>query len=389
MSDWDVVVVGAGPAGSSAAIAARRADPRARVLLLDSAAFPRDKVCGDGIAPHALDVLAGLGVDVDGLVTGTRPITGLRLLSPSGVEAARPLARPARVVPRRVFDERLVRAAVDAGAVLQQRRVRSVTADAGGVVIDGDIRAGTVIGADGAESVVRRLSGSRPARPGTVAIALRGYAPAGPWPEGEQLLVMSRSHWPAYAWAFPVGDGTVNLGYGELIRRTPPSRAQLTERLHALLPDAAPRSLRGHRLPLSTGRPDVGRGRMLLAGDAASLINPLTGEGIYYAVLSGSLAGAAALTTEPAGEYRRTLRRELGRHLRHTDLIARLTRGPRLIDVGTAAARGRQAAFDRLVEIGLGAGLLDAYLAGRMAMAIPGVLYAPAAISRDAFVRPS
>jgi geranylgeranyl reductase family protein len=366
--DWDVVVIGAGPAGATAALAARRADPRARVLLLDAAAFPRDKVCGDGIAPQAFDVLAALGVDADELVAGTEPVNRLRLVSPGGVQAARPFARPARVVPRLVFDDRLVQAAVGAGALLQQRRVRSVEAAPGGVRIDGELRARVVIGADGAESIVRRQCGAPAAPSGTVAIALRGYAPAAGWPAGEQLLTMTRSHWPAYAWAFPVGDGTVNVGYGELIRTSPPNRAQLTERLYELLPQLAPLPLRGHRLPLSTGRPDVGHGRVLLAGDAASLINPLTGEGIYYAVLSGSLAGIAALGPQPASEYRRTLRRALGRHLRHTDLLARLVRRPVLLDVGTAAAARSQPAFDQLTEIGLGAGTITPRLAGAMVM---------------------
>ncbi|MDT4914018.1 MAG: hypothetical protein QOC66_3146 [Pseudonocardiales bacterium] len=363
MTEWDVVIVGAGPAGSAAALAALRANPAARVLLLDAAAFPRDKVCGDGIAPQALDVLEELGVDIDALVAGTEPIHTLRLVSPGGVEAARPFARPARVVTRLAFDDRLVQAAQAVGAVLQRRRVRTVTASPHGVLIDGQIGARAVIGADGAESVVRRQSGARPAPSGTVAVALRGYAPAAGWPPGEQLLTMTRSHWPAYAWAFPVGDGTVNVGYGELIRSSPPTRAQLIERLHALLPDVAALPLRGHRLPLSTGRPVVGAGRVLLAGDAASLINPLTGEGIFYAVLSGSLAGVAALDPDPARSYRAAMQSALGRHLRHTDLLARLVRRPALLDIGTAAARSNQPAFDQLTEIGLGAGTLSPRLA--------------------------
>ncbi|MFN2560656.1 MAG: NAD(P)/FAD-dependent oxidoreductase [Jatrophihabitans sp.] len=366
-ADWDVVVVGAGPAGTAAALAARRADPDSRVLLLDAAVFPRDKVCGDGIAPQAFDVLAGLGVDIDALVAGTEPIDRLRLVSPGGVTAARRFARPARVVPRLVFDARLVQEAVAAGVVLEQGRVRTVDVDPDGAVIDGVIRAGVVIGADGAESVVRRQCGARPPRRGTVAIALRGYVPADDWPAGEQLLAMTRAHWPAYAWAFPVGDGTVNVGYGELIRSTPPSRAQLTHRLHALLPSVAESaSLRGHRLPLSPGRPAVGRGRVLLTGDAASLINPLTGEGIYYAVLSGALAGVAAAGDSPAASYRAAMHRALGRHLRHTDRLARLVRRPQLLDVGTAAAARSQSAFDRLTEIGLGAGTVDPQLIGAM-----------------------
>ena len=368
--EWNLVVVGAGPAGSTAALAALRADPSARVLLLDAADFPRDKVCGDGVAPHALDVLSGLGVDVDALVVGTRPITALRLVSPRGVEAARTFARPAAVVPRALLDERLVRVAVDAGAVLRRHRVRTIATVGGAVLVDGTIRARAVVGADGAESVVRRHCGARPARAGTVAIALRGYATAGPWRDGEQSLTMTAEHWPAYAWAFPVGDGTANVGYGQLVRTTTPTRAHLTERLHDLLPGLPPLRLRGHRLPLSTGRPDVGHGRVLLTGDAASLINPLTGEGIYYAVLSGGLAGAAALTADPADAYRRALRRCLGRHLRHTDLLARLTARPWPLDVATAAARDDRGAFDRFVEIGLGAGVLDVHLALAMARAV-------------------
>lgn len=356
---WDLVVVGAGPAGSAAALAALRTDPDARVLLLDAAEFPRDKVCGDGVAPHALDVLGDLGVDIGALTAGTAPILGLRLTSPRGVTAARRFARPASVVPRALFDARLVAAARAAGAELRRHRVRSLTAAADGVEIDGEFHARAVIGADGAESVVRRQCGARSATPGTTAIALRGYTSADSWPGPEQRLVMATAHWPAYAWVFPVGDGTANVGYGELIRTGPPTRAHLTERLHALLPDCPPLALRGHRLPLSPGRPDAGRGRVLLVGDAASLINPLTGEGIYYAVLSGALAGAAAMTPDPADQYRRSSRRLLGRHLRHTDALARLTRTPALVDLGVATARDDQRAFDDLVEVGLGAGTIS------------------------------
>jgi flavin-dependent dehydrogenase len=215
--------------------------------------------------------------------------------------------------------------------------------------------------------VVRWQCGARPAPRGTVAVALRGYVDAGPWPAGEQLLTMTRAHWPAYAWAFPVGDGTVNVGYGELIRTDPPTRAQLTDRLHTLLPSVpGSTALRGHRLPLTTGRPDVGHGRVLLTGDAASLINPLTGEGIYYAVLSGALAGAAAVGPVPAATYRRAMRQALGRHLRHTDVLARLVRRPSLLDIGTAAAGRSQHAFDQLTEIGLGAGTVTPQLIAAM-----------------------
>jgi len=94
----------------------------------------------------------------------------------------------------------------------------------------------------------------------------------------------------------------------------------------------------------------------------------LTGEGIYYAVLSGALAGRAAFAPDPACTYRRTLRQALGRHLRHTDAIAYLGRWPSLLDLGIGAASNSQHAFDHLVEIGLGSGLIDV----RTARAIGG-----------------
>jgi geranylgeranyl reductase family protein len=359
---YDVAVIGAGPAGSAAALAARRAG--ARVLLLDRADFPRDKTCGDGIAAEAVDVLTGLGVaDV---THGYRPIERLRLVAPGGTAAARDLPRPAYTVPRRVFDERLVRAAVAAGVVLRRHTVREVREERT-VVIDGTFRAHVVIGADGAGSVVRRFLGNGPNPAGHLAIAIRGYRPT--TNTGEQIVVTTRQRWPAYAWEFPLGDGTANVGYGELLRGEALSRAYLKGRLAELLPGGEPAGLRGHHLPLSTHRPAPGRGRVLLAGDAFSLVNPCTGEGIFYAVLSGMLAGteAARGPRDVVRRYRDTLRRRLGRHLRHSGAAARLTAWPRVADAAVGAAAADAEVFARMVELGLADGLLDARTIGRIA----------------------
>src|SRR4051794_4935457 len=119
---WDVVVVGAGPAGAAAALGALRSG--ARVLVLDRADFPRDKVCGDAVAPEALDVLTGLGVDCASLIAGCPPVPTLRVRSPGGVEGERTMHRPAFVVPREVFDARLLTAALAAGAEFRRHAVR-------------------------------------------------------------------------------------------------------------------------------------------------------------------------------------------------------------------------------------------------------------------------
>ena len=299
---WDVAVVGAGPAGTAAAMSALRTRPDARVLLLDRAGFPRDKSCGDGIAPQALDELARVGAaDV---LADRVPVRRLRIVSPGGVEVVTTLARPDFVVPREVFDARLVAAAVGRGAVLERRTVRRLEVRPDGVVLDGEVHARVVVGADGANGVVRRQVGAPKQPDGAMAVAVRGYAAAPPG-EPEQRIVMTARDWPAYAWSFAIGDGTANVGFGMLLPSLRAAdrggRAELHGRLAELLPGVEAERLVSHHLPLSTSRPPLRPGPVLLAGDALSLINPLTGEGIFYALLSGRLAGAAAVSAGDAG----------------------------------------------------------------------------------------
>jgi len=366
MSEYDVAIVGAGPAGAAAALAARRAG--ASVLLLDRADFPRDKVCGDGIAPHAVDVLAGLGVT--DAVEGYPPVRVLRLVAPGGAAVARELPRAAYTVPREVFDARLVAAAVRAGAELRRHTVRRLEERDDRVVIDGEFAARALIGADGAGSVVRRTLGFAPNPDGHLAIAMRGYAPARP--DVEQLIVTSGEGWPAYAWSFPIGDGRANIGYGEVLRGKPLTRAHLLDRMAALLPGVDPdevTGLRAHHLPLSTRRPPAGRGRIVLAGDALSLINPFTGEGIFYAVLSGALAGEAAAAGGPvAGRYSTVMHRRLGRHFRHSRVAAWLGGNHKLVDAAVRAAARDARVFSTLAELGLGEGLLNAHTLVRIGL---------------------
>ena len=355
---WDVVVVGAGPAGSAAALGALLRRPDARVLLLDRSDFPRDKSCGDGIAPHVVDVVRALGAPDP--TEGFAPVHRLHLVGPRGGSVARTMRRPAKVVPRTILDQRLVAAAVRAGAVLRRHTVRSLEQRPDLVVLDAEIAGRAVVGADGVNGVVRRSLGLAPNPPSAMAVALRAYTAPPSGHEYEQYMIMSGTGWPAYAWSFPIGDGTANVGYGMVLENGAASRARLEHELRRLLPGLGDLcGARAHRLPLSTSRPLQPDGRVVLAGDAASLINPFTGEGIFYAVRSGSVAGIAALRGAAAGRIVRTaLRRGLGAHFRATGTIAQLGRLPAVVDAGIRAASRDQAIFDDLVEVGLAEGRL-------------------------------
>ncbi|MBW0093518.1 NAD(P)/FAD-dependent oxidoreductase [Pseudonocardia sp. KRD-184] len=348
----DVAVVGAGPAGAATALRVLQLRPGARVLLLDAAAFPRDKVCGDGIAAPVFDLLDALGAP--GLDALGPPVSGLRVHSPGGRAVVADCARPSRVVPREVFDAALVDAAVARGAVLRRHRVRRVEVRPDRVVLDGEVHARVVVGADGAHSVVRRALGAPPAPEGATAVAVRGYARTAADPDA-LVIAFARANPPAYAWSFPLPGGRANVGYG-VFGAPRASKRELLDRLDAELPghDLDPATVRGHHLPLSTGPRFQPDGRVLLVGDAAALVNPVTGEGIFYGVASGALAARAALLGTGAGAaLRAALRRSLGRHHRHVGASARAVPHPRFVDAAVVAAGRDRRVFDAIVEVGL------------------------------------
>jgi flavin-dependent dehydrogenase len=348
------------------------------VLLLDRADFPRDKCCGDGIAPHVVEALAEVGAQ--DVVAGWRPLHRLEL-SHGRIGVRRRMARPVWVVPRSVLDARLVEHAAAAGARVLRHRVRELRRDTGETVLDGVHRARVVVGADGAHSVVRAAVGRPQVR--RRAIAVRGYAPTREAWRAGQVIAYGDGVQPSYAWAFDRGDGLSNVGYGELLgaRAAPPSRALLMRQLERLVPGAVATGdgWRGHHLPLAPwrwGQPD---GPVLLAGDAAGLVNPMSGEGIYYAVASGLLAGRAAARTVLAGRpecagaaYRSALRGLLARHLRHIWLASRLSRHSLVVDAGIRACGRDQGVFDDLVEAGLGRGELTVRLAAGLVAGLCG-----------------
>lgn len=353
---FDLLIVGAGPAGSAAALGALSANPAAKVGLIDRAAFPRDKVCGDGLTPPAVAVLEELGVrDV---LAGYEPVRWLRSTGPGGSRLTVDLSDPAYVLPRRVLDARLVALAISRGAEFIRVRVSKVAVDGDLVLVNDRWSAPCVVAADGANSVVRSRLGlaHHPVR--HTGVALRGYASV-PSGEGRMDVRFAPGRlWPAYGWMFTAGDGRANVGVGTFDGTTQPNRRELTTLLDHLFGDVEldPDSMAGHRLPLSATPPTLTAGPVLLAGDAAGLVDPVTGEGVHTALLSGMLAGQAAVVHSqmPARVYRRMVRRRMGPRLRHIRIAARALRRPALVDAVFFAAAGDARVASAVAELALG-----------------------------------
>lgn len=374
-----VLIVGAGPAGATAACRLARAGIRVR--LIDRAPFPRNKPCGGGISARVLRRFPYLASALSRIPT--HPISRLYLEGPAGESTIIESDVPAALMVRRVeFDALLVSLAVEAGAeLITGVDVVQARADDGGVTLtarDGrQFEASTVIAADGVHSVVARRLGLNPGWPSkalaldmmeeTPRATLRELDPSTLWvaygfnpterTNGKKIAP------EGYAYMFPKHDH-VNIGLGYVLSyfrqevgRAPYELQQsFVDRLRSRSVVAG-NSVRANftpfLIPIGGPLPKPGRGRVLLAGDAGGFVNGFTAEGIYYAMVSGDLAARtitrSGTTPDLAGPYRRAVNNEIGAELRDSVLIQRYLFGDSRRIAEAIARAPRQAAMTRLI----------------------------------------
>lgn len=327
---FDVLVVGAGPSGASAAY--WLATLGHRVVVIDKKRFPREKTCGDGLTPRAVRQLHDMGL-ADQLSEFQR-FDGLRSI---GHGITLELAWPEHpdfppygyVVRRSELDDMVANCAVKAGATLlaateateplvENGRVAGAMVHDKDAGTDRAIRARYVIVADGANSRFGRALGTARNRTYPLGMAIRGYFTSplhdDPWIESH-LDIRDRdgNHLPGYGWIFPVGDGTVNVGVGLLSTFTGWKNVNTTHLMDAfcataparwgISPETATGAPTGGRLPTGGSvTPRVGS-TYLVVGDAAGSVNPFNGEGISLAYETGRLAADAVDLALQTGDH--------------------------------------------------------------------------------------
>jgi geranylgeranyl reductase family protein len=394
-NDADVIVVGAGPAGSTAATYLARAG--LDVLLLEKATFPRDKVCGDGLTPRGVKQLIDLGIDTS-TDAGWLHNRGLRVVGgPITIELPWPdlasFPPYGAVRPRLDFDEMLARHAEKAGARLHERttvtsaitdqrtgRVLGVQGKHGPDKQPVEYRAPLTLACDGVSARLALSLGmdKRADRPMGVAVRRYYTTPR----THDDFLESHLELWdrtiptrprllPGYGWIFGMGDGTSNVGLGILSTSAAYGKTDYRALLRSWL-DGTPKEwgfrepnavgkIGGAALPMSFNRTPHYRSGLLLVGDAGGMVNPFNGEGIAYAMQSARLAAECtvqALARSQGGarehalrRYPATLRDELGGYYRLGNVFSRLIAHPSVMRAATRHGLPRQTLMRFLLKL--------------------------------------
>ncbi len=361
---FDIIIVGAGPAGSACALSLSNLE--IKVLLIDKAKFPRDKICGDALSLDVINQLPKLSgkllLDFE-KCTMKMPSSGVRLFSPDLTCIDLPFMyngekKNGYVLARQDFDNLLFETIKESSNihVKENCEVRGVKPIDNGVQVftnQGNYKAKMIVGADGANSVVNHLVGNKAIDRDHHSAGLRVYYQGVHHFHSENFveLYFFNDILPGYLWVFPMKENKANVGIGMLSSGVSKKRINLKNTLHSLLSthpvlkerfkDARPmENVKGHGLPLGSKRRKISGERFLLLGDAAGLIDPFTGEGIGNAIRSGRVAAEHINRCFKANDfsarfnkaYENEIYKRMQKEFRMSRVLQKLCRYPRLFN---------------------------------------------------------
>jgi len=317
--NFDIIIVGAGPAGAACAI--KLAQAGLEVAVLDKASFPRDKTCGDALSIDVVNQLAmlsdKLAAEFNALAAKV-PSYGVKIFSPNHRYVDIPFVYKSQkscgyICRRTDFDNLLFQhlRGYNNIRVFENCVVDKVVRQPGGVVVQtsqGDFTAEMVIGADGANSVVAKHLGPIKVEKKHYSAGLRVYYEGVTSFHEDNYIELHffQDILPGYLWVFPLPDNKANVGIGVLSSTVSEKKINLKEALQQLIEsapnlkerfkDARPlETVKGYGLPLGSKMRKISGERFLLTGDAAALIDPFSGEGIGNAIRSGRVAAEHVL----------------------------------------------------------------------------------------------
>lgn len=364
---YDIAVVGAGPAGATVVMSLQHSG--LSVAVVDKALFPRAKPCGDAIPGRAVKVLESISVEAGQRFAAfghKQLIRSCRVVAPNLSSFEIRFEGRGYTSPRKEFDHYLLKEAMtnENAAFFLEREIKAIEVNDKGVLLHltselPPLRARLLIGCDGANSMVARQLAKRKIHKAHHCGAVRAYFSnvKGLNPERTECYLL-KNYLPGYFWIFPLPGNLCNAGYGMLPKDISKKRINLKQSLLSVIqshPHLKERfanaemvgDVGGFGLPLGSRKVPISGERFLLAGDAASLIDPATGEGIGNAMLSGKIAARHAIRciendNFSAGflkAYDQEIGRHLGKEMKMKYLLQKLLKDrPWLIDMGVGLA---------------------------------------------------
>ena len=383
---FDVVIIGAGPSGSNAAISYKKLNPDLKIALVDKAIFPRDKSCGDAFGPGVISALKRFGNEH--ILEDEPEVVSTTLFGPKniGIQNYIPEVKNKEdsvvyVIPRLDLDNRILNLAKEEEVeTFEGYRFSKFFNNEESVSVEIEneekekyiLEAKLLVGADGANSRVRKSLNLKQNSDWNKAIAIRAYIDSPNYLEifKERTLMfeINVSAIKGYAWAFPSKGNLLNIGIGVPLSVFKKEKMDIKNLLDEFVKTLEGRGVivenlrmeKSFMLPFASSRPKLGHNRVALIGDAGSMINPMSGEGIFYGMEAGFLLAnethqlineSASMLNIGISKYEKVFNKRFGKHFLSCSLARLVFQSPfmtkRLLNIASL----NQHTIDFVVEL--------------------------------------